>query len=903
MYLHGTFKNRDNDTIEVQIISNKGTDEIIIGENHDSEVFFSDDPLEIKQESDDLFQTIIKKSCTVNLVSSIYLGDLFATNEEDVTISVFKNNTLIFKGFVEPNSYSQPWAYHLETFTLNCIDYLSTLQYKYPTDDKTYAQLLADNDIYSFKYYITDILGGFSTSIMYDGSKTVGNESALDKCGISYNIFLGDSEDDVMNNEEILNELLQYLNLHIIQEGDKFFIYDWKTIENNSVTWQSLSGTNTTTNPSVTNVNVTKGMYSSDSTSLSMDDVYNQIQVKCDLEDTEDLVESPLDDDTLDSKFDRSQLYMSEYWVYGDTSDAFYAFRNLVNSDMANNPASSNPNTEYEQWGVDDWYVKWLYNPNWNITFHNEDLDSMIDTTTEGGKTIYINQFKVMKMLRENNFMPALVNVGHLKKALGHNSRKRLNSSLDTNNYLVISVNGSKVDTDAAATQIDTDNQYAAGTNGILGYNSTEVTTLSPSNNEVTNYLVFSGKMILAPHINKSGIVISNGDIKSGGDFTFQQTVDFANASHMYGMGKIPYKDGNAYYAQEFWEAEKTTDTPTPNKTVKMAYPFIDIDANKQYQYNYCEDGNGGGSTIDTYDKLPILECQFKVGDKYLVEITDNRNGEKPLYQWLTYDECPYLNDDDGEPTDVKKTTFTLGIDPEFEDYIIGKKYELSNTVDGRISDEVGTAIPITNADALAGRIEFKVMGLVNVTWNNLTRRHPTLFRHTQWYNNYVNLLAHCSNIWIEDFGVKVISDNGGADVKSQSQDLIYLSDEVRSYLKKKDDIDFKINTMISVQEAVNLGVKSTVSYTNVINTDTNLPIESITDNQGNTDRAERIYINEYWNYYNQPKIIIETDLHNDENDFNIFKTLTFNGFGKMFTTSLTHNLKNNSTHIICRQV
>lgn len=899
MYLHGTFKNRDNDTIEVQIRSNKGQDEIIIGENHNSEVFFGDDPLEITQETDDLFQTIIKKSCTVNLVTSIYLADLFAANEEDVTISVFKNNTLIFKGFVEPNSYSQPWAYHLETFTLNCIDYLSTLQYKYPTDTKTYEQLLADNDIYSFTYYITDILSGFSNNILYDGSKTVGNDSALDKCGISYNVFLGDSEDDVMTNEEILNELLQYLNLHIIQEGDKFYIYDWKSIENNSVVWQAVSGTNTNT-PSSTNINVTKAMYSSDSTSLSMDEVYNQIQVKCDLEDTEDLVESPLDDDTLDSKFDRSQLYMTEYWTYGDSPSSFYAFRDLITSDMANDPTSTDPNTDYDQWGVDDWYVKWLYNPKWTITFHNTDLDSMMETTTEAGKTIYINQFKVMKMLRENNFMPALVNVGHLKNPLGHNSHKRLNSSLDTNNYLVISVNGLETDTDAAATQIDTDNQYAAGTNGILSYNSSEVTTLSPSSNDVTNYLVFSGKMILAPHINKTGRV--DGSLLFTGDFTFQQTLDFTNM-YMYGMGKVRYKDGYAYYTQEFWEAEKTTDTPEPNKTEKWSCPFIEIDENRKYQYNYCEDGNGGGSTIDTYDKLPILECQFKVGDKYLVEITDNRNGQKPLYEWLTEDECPYLNDDDGNPTNVKKTTFTLGIDPEFGDYIIGKKYELANTVDGRISDEVGTAIPITNADALAGPIEFKIMGLVNVTWNNLSRRHPTLFRHTRWYNDYVNLLAHCANIWIEDFGVKIISDNGGMDVKSQSQDLIYLSDEVRSYLKKKDDIDFKINTMITTQEAVDLGVKSTVSHTNVINTTTNLPIESITDNQGNTDRAERIYINEYWNYYNQPKIIIETDLHNSINDFNTFKTLTFNGFGKMLITSMTHNLKNNSTNITCRQV
>ena len=251
----------------------------------------------------------------------------------------------------------------------------------------------------------------------------------------------------------------------------------------------------------------------------------------------------------------------------------------------------------------------------------------------------------------------------------------------------------------------------------------------------------------------------------------------------------------------------------------------MESDRYKEYQYNYSSDG----STSDTYNKIPILECQMKIGDKYLVENTYNLNGGKPTYQWLTYDQCPYLKDDNGNNTSTKKTTFTLGFDPNIGDYILGNTYELANTVDGRISNEEGTAIPIRNSDALSGRVEFKILGVVNVAWNNITRRHPTLFRHTQWYDNYVNLLQHTSAIWIKDFNVKVISDNGGNDVKSQSKDLIYLSDEQHTYIKKRDDIEFHINTMPTVQEAVDLGVKTTISYTNVINMNTNLALTNIT--------------------------------------------------------------------------
>jgi len=46
-YLHGTFKDRKNNTIEVQIRNAVGSGNIVIGEDHSSEVFFSDDPIEI----------------------------------------------------------------------------------------------------------------------------------------------------------------------------------------------------------------------------------------------------------------------------------------------------------------------------------------------------------------------------------------------------------------------------------------------------------------------------------------------------------------------------------------------------------------------------------------------------------------------------------------------------------------------------------------------------------------------------------------------------------------------------------------------------------------------------------------------------------------------------------------
>jgi len=69
---------------------------------------------------------------------------------------------------------------------------------------------------------------------------------------------------------------------------------------------------------------------------------------------------------------------------------------------------------------------------------------------------------------------------------------------------LVISVNGEYDDTDAGATSIDNDNQAASGTSGLLTYNSGTSTAFSPTSDGITNYMVFNGKICLAPLIRKT---------------------------------------------------------------------------------------------------------------------------------------------------------------------------------------------------------------------------------------------------------------------------------------------------------------------------------------------------------------------------------------------------------------
>ena len=66
-YIHGTFKDIKNNTIEVQIRSANGDEEITIGENANSSVFFDADPVVIISGVDDLFSVFYTTQARITL--------------------------------------------------------------------------------------------------------------------------------------------------------------------------------------------------------------------------------------------------------------------------------------------------------------------------------------------------------------------------------------------------------------------------------------------------------------------------------------------------------------------------------------------------------------------------------------------------------------------------------------------------------------------------------------------------------------------------------------------------------------------------------------------------------------------------------------------------------------------
>ena len=159
--LYGSFKNIDNETITVFIINmNNNGNNITIGTQSDNDdVYFAADPISIEMNCDDSFTHVIKQQAVITLVSRIYLGDyLYANKWDSVIVNIFKDSDCIFCGYVVPGLFTQSYVNVYEPIEIQCIDYLSSLQYKYLNDGVDYEDYSLQAGYSSFKDYINKAL-------------------------------------------------------------------------------------------------------------------------------------------------------------------------------------------------------------------------------------------------------------------------------------------------------------------------------------------------------------------------------------------------------------------------------------------------------------------------------------------------------------------------------------------------------------------------------------------------------------------------------------------------------------------------------------------------------------------------------------------------------------------------
>ena len=875
MYIHGSFLSQQSDTITVHIVTgNDRTQTIEIG-TEKADVYFSEDPAEIENEVNDTFDVLLRNSAKIRLLCGNLIKDLFSTSCRDAVVNIYKNDTCIFAGFIEPQTLSQPYNDRWDELELNCIDALSALQYsKYKNVGALgviYAFVKAEAAQRSFYDIATeilqgvtdglDILGNQNIKFWYDGSKAVDAQTAnryqvFKQLSISDLLFLGDDESDVWQQDEVLEELLKYLNLHIVQDGFNFYIFSWESVKAtpDKIIWHDIvaNSTKTTAQQAVT---IALANVADCDTTISIGDVYNQLLLTAKVEDIESVIESPLDDDLLASPYINKQKYLTEYSSDGEGKTAYNAFYDMTHDKK----------TTYGGGAITDWYVQVMRNKQWTFPMKgNRDIDIVDYFGSEGA-----NQHALPDWLGQEPGA-AIMALGSVKINTANDDNSPT-SKVNMTNYLVVSVNGNGIDNDENKTypsvaDIQKNIPYAVYNGNKAGG------VFSPPDEKTTNYIVLSGKVILNPIMKQTNTytllhnkkwVVWMPEVKHDVNWVWHQTVPSRNNG-----------DGR-YYTRQYWQAE------TPDKEVSWHegadsgfYPYTG-EGPEEYEFKY----SAIGDSTDKISKVAVLACMLVIGDKCAVET--GTKGQITDIVWQKYKERSECQSDD----EYYQQCFTIGFDPKIGDKLVGTEFKLQNNLDTTKGiDAEGIAIPITKGDKISGQVKFMILGPVNATWDEYTRRHPTFFRHTKWSSSSVPLLAHVSSILIKSFEVKVYSDNGLISNGNDDNDIIYMSDTKETFVNKKDDLEFKINSALTATECAQLGVSNTVKLSTPLNISTGDGVLEVYDRNGNVKaKPEQIYVDSYYTEYHKPRIVMEQKLRDIDNVVSLFNHYRHEALNKEF--------------------
>ena len=847
MYLHGHFYNQREERIEVHILTGGDrTKETVIGEKN-GELSFTDDPVELTSQVNDTFDHLLCQQATVRLLARNFVPDFFCASCRDAVVNIYREGECLFAGFIEPQSYSQGYNEEFDEIELSCIDALTALQYAKYRDVGSlgvlYNVVKAEAEQRTFLAMLKEILGGVTAELdivggnamryLYDGSKAVddlaGNHYAIfGQLTVSELLFLGDEEDDVWQQDEVLEEILKYLNLHIVQDGFTFYLFSWESVKGDErIYWRDLlTGASVTTARQTTDI--VTGLVTDTDTTISVGEVYNKIMLTAKVESMESVIESPLDNDLLKSPFSNKQKYMTEYSSDGEGSKAINAFDAMTHGQE----------TSYSGGCVTDWYVQMMNNSQW--LFPKSGSGNLMEEYCSEGR----NQHILPNWLAKNQGA-AIMALGKVEKKTDGKDNSPT-SKVEMTNYLVVSVNGNCDDKEA--TTYPNTNSLKAGIPRAVYNGSMTGGVFSPTDEGTTNYIVLSGKLVLNPvmALTDTYKAIYNYDGGIWGNI-------FSGINKWSGMTVPSRNNGDGrYYTQQWWKAA------LPNETVawdmETAHGFVPFtDTGPQlYEFKYSAIGDGS----DHISKVGVLACMLIIGDKCVVE--KGTEGQVTDFEWRKYKTLEECSNED----EYYQQCFTIGFDPKIGDKIVGTKFDLQNNVNYELGiDAEGIAIPIKKADKVSGRVKFIILGPVNALWDVVTRRHKTWFRHTKWNSTTIPLLAHVSSIMVEQFEVKIYSDNGLVN-NTGDNDLVYMSDTKESFVNVKDDIEMKINSALTAAECQALDVTDSVKMSTPLNTLTGEGLLAVYDySRGMSAKPEQLYVDYYYKEWHAPRVVMTQKL------------------------------------------
>lgn len=869
MALNGGFQSINNTNFYNVQINCSASGSIEYGSQ--AAICFDYDPVNIICDRKDLSKRIIISQAQINLVSNQNLSSsLMADTNRDISVNITENGHQCFFGYIDPLQFNQPYIHNYNGIQITATDPLGALQDKLIGD---VATLNADRGPWATTTLISTILEAVNiNSIIYDNIFT-GVQGALTGTKINTTQFFGESEDDWMNLYDVLDEICKYFNLYIIYYNGAAHI---TCTINNTVGVQSLLGAQGVTS--------FKDVAADASTALGLDTPYNKVKLTCEIEPVPSTLASI--SDNLYSDYNNKFWYMRDYVSPGEGDHALSGIRQLLRYGTSS----------YDKDYIVDYFAYVKRNNAWQFGgmqgpqgfqgHQSNGPQSYIEAAggfepgqqgAQGAQGIMTaDQINTLYYLKNNSFRGAFVSYGRGGRIDGTDNSKQATMNLEDS--LVISVNGryhenyqgnplgdrgfQAMNGGKTMDQMLEDNE----TFPVCVYKGIDSLVLTPTDGNITNYIVFSGKILLNPITQKSSINWV-GYVQEGNTI-YRVKEDWAprldgTPNMLFDSDQnikehcVPHPDNGdgAYYAQ-YWGS----DSPMSSTTTGGVYGPVENDGLKKFEYKM----NSMGSVSDTISKIPMLVCELRVGDKICIE-NPQRFGMGDSFEWV----------DATLAASSPWRFISLGIDPRPGDFLVGQEFDIQNNHDHYVNcPEYGMAIPIKASDNLSGPISFKIIGPYNLGYDeriHSVSSHPGHWHEPaapDWDDNIYNILQYVDSVIISGLQIKICDDNGLISTTkygtTADNDLVYCAEDTSSLYKNVMDEDVKICTPLTLDECDRWGIKYQNSTSYVLDSNDEYTFRGWGTGANNV-KPEDCYVDYMLKEYQAPAKILSTGLRTDK--------------------------------------
>lgn len=811
------------------------------------------DPVEITDESNDMWDVALRRSCTIFILSDHYEPDFYRSDCRQAKVNITIDGDLEFCGYIEPMAYSQPYNSRYDQIELHCVDPLSALDsMRYSgTSKKTLGEILLKALGMTCENLKIGDKGGLK--VMYDGSRsltlahtglmggTPDGGSPFEGLSLVESLFEGSAvegsdpkESDGWSALKVVEEILRFLNLHIFVDKDTVYIADYATIADWGA-WEPLSGAMADAPAyQVAQTINADNCYDRENDSIDINEIYNRIEITAVREEEDNVVDNPLESDALYPVYDSSVRYCREY--ISEIGEGKGSYESQTNRRRAMNAMTVDlivdgwsPAAEQEVTRRTH-RIRVLNHPYWKFRYHATrspwESDIIADYTGEGH-----NQADAPNILQP--YDGALMLEVETGEEILYKSDTSISADSEKGRYMVIGGGwrlGQESDKEETADAIS-ERIWAS----IPRAEFNPGTTMSLGSGAMfgsRSYLVISGKIKLNPaHVplySAEGFLAAAKSDPVGADIPREES-----------------ESGERFYVRRYHKGNVIDGSIDPSRGQGL-FPKEDEERYYKLPYNF----SGVGEDTDKISMLGVLACMLIIGDKCLVE-------ESPGdCHWRDYKEKGTVSDEE-----YYAQSFTIGIDPKIGDYIVGPEYDIANNIDWELGlGRKGTAVSLPNN--LMGEVRFLILGPVNLMWDDITKRAGNFWRHTKYTTTSRALMAEVSAIWLKDLTIEVVSASDADEYLGR--DIVYTSDTDETFRNLRAE-QWKINSALTVEERQSLRLKDTPSKSVPVHSIGSGVTELYDNVRGVSGKAEELYIDWYYNYTHNPKITMTVSVRDSE--------------------------------------